>query len=131
MKEQLIINELHTSHNKFYVQLIINELQQKPIRFFSVLDMQNLLTLKNLIISKEEIKDILEYFFNKEMLCRVRSKKLDNPYLYLYGSRIIYTDKVNWKFMYDISEFVLYTNADISKDISNITDNIEKKIDII
>jgi len=95
-------------------QLMIHELSQKPLRFFSILDMENVLRKKNINIGKEEIKDILEYFFNKEMLCRIKSKKLNNPYLYLYGMRIINTTHNEFVFMHDIREFIYVKKIDIN-----------------
>ena len=96
-------------------QLIIHELSQKPLRFFSVLDMEDALRKKNINIGKEEIKDVLEYFFNKEMLCRIKSQKLNNPYLYLYGMRISYINtNDDWVFMHDISDFIYVKKIDIN-----------------
>ena len=96
-------------------QLIIHELSQKPLRFFSVLEMEDALRKKNINIGKEEIKDVLEYFFNKEMLCRIKSQKLNNPYLYLYGMRISYINtNDDWVFMHNISEFIYVKKIDIN-----------------
>ena len=96
-------------------QLIIHELSQKPLRFFSVLEMEDALRKKIINIGKEEIKDVLEYFFNKEMLCRIKSQKLNNPYLYLYGMRISYINtNDDWVFMHNISEFTYVKKIDIN-----------------
>jgi hypothetical protein len=86
--------------------LVIKELYSDSLLFFSVLDVHKNMGLKNIQICKEEVRDILEYFFNKQMICRIISQKLNNSYLYLYGGRIVYTTPRKWRYMYDISEFV-------------------------
>ena len=86
-------------------QQIISVLYVKPFRFFNVLQIRYILEKEQIVMSKECISEILEYFLTKEMLCRIRSKILNNPYLNLYGGRIIYKVR-EWEFMHDISEFV-------------------------
>jgi hypothetical protein len=87
-------------------KLVIKELYNDDLFFFNAIDLHKRMIAKNIEITKEDVKNILEYFFNREMLCRIKSQKLNNEYLYLYGCRIVYTTPHKWKYMYDLSEFV-------------------------
>lgn len=85
---------------------IISVLYKTPLMFFNVTQIRDHLVKNQMDISKETISDTLQYFFNKNMLCRIKSEILNTPYLYYYGMRIIYKTAHEWDFMHNISEFV-------------------------
>jgi hypothetical protein len=85
---------------------IISVLYTKPLMFFNVIQIHDHLIKNQIDISKEQISDTLQYFFNKNMLCRIKSEILNTPYLYYYGMRIIYKTPNEWEFMHNSSEFI-------------------------